>query len=91
MFFHELSCIFSGKKKCNESLARSCYEQFDGNATQICEEVKKLRLCLEGLQGCHVMKHPSYTLSESILDEHRRCFFVNYSKILEILDKKPGM
>ncbi|XP_031569119.1 uncharacterized protein LOC116303678 [Actinia tenebrosa] len=85
MKFH---VVFSGKKKCNESLARSCYVQFNGNVTHICKEVKELHHCLEGLWECHVMKHPSYALSKSILDEHRRCFFVNYSKILEILDKK---
>ncbi|KXJ12112.1 hypothetical protein AC249_AIPGENE5690 [Exaiptasia diaphana] len=78
------------KQRCNETLARACYQEFNTNATRICKEVKQLRRCLDRLKGCHEMKHPSYTLSLSLLDKHRRCFFVNYSKILEVLDKKPG-
>lgn len=34
------------------------------------------------------MKHPKFVLSRDILEKHRECFIVNYSRILEVLKKK---
>ncbi|XP_078345851.1 uncharacterized protein LOC144631317 [Oculina patagonica] len=76
------------KKQCSEENVNNCYQQFNQNATSICPEVKKLRMCISELAGCHAMKHPKFVLSIDILEKHRDCFFVNYSRILEVLKKK---
>lgn len=76
------------KKECNEKHVNNCYQQYNQNATSICPEVKKLRMCISELTGCHAMKHPKFVLSIDILEKHRDCFFVNYSRILEVLKKK---
>jgi len=76
------------KKECNEKHVNNCYQQYNQNATSICPEVKKLRICISELTGCHAMKHPKFVLSIDILEKHRECFFVNYSRILEVLKKK---
>ncbi|CAH3018467.1 unnamed protein product [Porites evermanni] len=76
------------KKKCNEEFVNNCYQQYNHNATPICPEVKKLRMCISELTGCHAMKHPKFVQSRDILEKHRDCFFVNYSRILEVLKNK---
>ena len=76
------------KKKCNEEFVNNCYQQYNHNATPICPEVKKLRICISELTGCHAMKHPKFVQSRDILEKHRDCFFVNYSRILEVLKNK---
>ena len=76
------------KKECNAKHVNNCYQQYNQNATSICPEVKKLRMCISELTGCHAMKHPKFVLSIDILEKHRECFFVNYSRILEVLKKK---
>ena len=76
------------KKECNEEFVNNCYQQFNHNATPICPEVKKLRICISELTGCHAMKHPKFVLSRDILEKHRDCFFVNYSRILEVLKER---
>ncbi|XP_015769632.1 PREDICTED: uncharacterized protein LOC107348139 isoform X1 [Acropora digitifera] len=83
-------CIPNNKdgKKCNEELISKCYQQYNGTATPICPEVKKLRICISELVGCHAMKHPKFVHLSDVLEKHRRCFFVNYSRILEVLKSK---
>ena len=76
------------KKKCNEEFVNNCYQQYNHNTTLICPEVKKLRMCISELTGCHAMKHPKFVQSRDILEKHRDCFFVNYSRILEVLKNK---
>ncbi|EDO47585.1 predicted protein [Nematostella vectensis] len=91
---HQFSCNEKHPvKQCNESLVKSCLDNYHGNATPICPEVKRLQRCLDQFKGCHVMRHPFYTQSQSILSKNRKCFFllVNYSRILEVLDKKTGL
>ena len=78
-------CLFVDGKKCNEELISKCYQQYNGSATPICPEVKKLRICISELVGCHAMKHPKFVHLSDVLEKHRRCFFVNYSRILEVL------
>lgn len=34
------------------------------------------------------MKHPKFVHLSDVLEKHRRCFFVNYSRILEVLKTK---
>lgn len=75
-------------KRCNEELISNCYQQYNGTATPICPEVKKLRICISELVGCHAMKHPKFVHLSDVLEKHRRCFFVNYSRILEVLKTK---
>ncbi|XP_068761334.1 uncharacterized protein [Montipora capricornis] len=77
-----------GKKECSEEYVNDCYQQYNHNATEICPEVKKLRMCISELTGCHAMKHPKFVLSRDILEKHRKCFFVNYTRILAVLRKK---
>lgn len=80
--------LTDSKKKCNEEFVNNCYQQYNHNATPICPEVKKLRMCISELTGCHAMKHPKFVQSRDILERHRDCFFVNYSRILEVLKNK---
>jgi len=75
---------------CNETLARLCYKQFNKEANPLCPEVKRLQKCIGRLRDCHIMKHPSYVLSQGILSENRKCFFVNYSRILQVLKAKEA-
>jgi len=82
--------LFFSETICNETLVKLCYDQFDANSTDICKAAQNLKRCVNRLKGCHEMKHPSYTLSLSILHKYGRCFFVNYSKLLEVLEKKHG-
>lgn len=86
LFYSFLSTV--SKKKCNEEFVNNCYRQYNHNATPICPEVKKLRMCISELTGCHAMKHPKFVQSRDILEKHRDCFFVNYSRILEVLKNK---
>ncbi|XP_022778939.1 uncharacterized protein LOC111320551 [Stylophora pistillata] len=87
-------CLPPGKvhrKLCSEELANRCYQKFNRNSSSICREVKNLRMCISELKGCDVMKkHPKFVLSMDILEKHRKCFFVNYSRILEVLKKKDN-
>lgn len=76
------------RKVCSEDLVNRCYQKFNRNSSSICREVKNLRMCISELAGCHVTKHPKFVLSMDILEKHRKCFFVNYSRILEVLKKK---
>ena len=76
---------------CNETLARHCYHQFNKDASPLCPEVKKLQKCVGQLRECHVMNHPSFAQSQRILSENRKCFFVNYSRILQVLKSKGRM
>ena len=78
------------RKVCSEDLVNRCYQKFNRNSSSICREVKNLRMCISELAGCHVTKHPKFVLSMDILEKHRKCFFVNYSRILEVLKKKGG-
>lgn len=78
------------RKECNEELVNNCYQQYNQNSSSICREVKNLRMCISELTGCHVMKHPKFVLSMNILEKNRKCFFVNYSRILEVLKKKDN-
>lgn len=82
-------CFFVvGKKECNEELISNCYQQYNRSATPICPEVKKLRICISELVGCHAMKHPKFVLLRDVLEEHKKCFFVNYTRLLEVLRRK---
>ena len=75
--------------QCNETQARRCYNEFDVNATFICPEVRRLKLCVSKLSGCHIMRHPSFAMSHKVLEDHSKCF-VNYSIILEALKSRKS-
>ncbi|KAK2569025.1 hypothetical protein P5673_005905 [Acropora cervicornis] len=82
-------CIPNNKddKKCNEELISNCYQQYNGTATPICPEVKKLRICISELVGCHAMKHPKFVhLNRRI---NRNCTETLLNNCQEQFNKSP--